>query len=129
MKSFKQFMYGTGATLLAAAPMIAMAQTRNPFEEGRDLVGDVGGEAGITTEATLPQIVGSIINVVLGFLGILLLVYLLWGGFKWMTSGGSEDGVKEAQTMIKNAIIGLIIVMASYAISTFVLDALIRVTS
>jgi hypothetical protein len=66
---------------------------------------------------------------VLGFLGIVLLFYFLYGGFKWMTAGGNEEGVEEAKTMIKNAVIGLVIVMASYALSSFVLSNLVAVTS
>lgn len=129
MKSLKTFAYGVGASALGLAlPAITFAQT-NPFQRGSDLVGEVGSEAGIDSSQTLPQIVGAIINVVLGFLGIVLLVYLLWGGFKWMTSGGSEEGVGEAKTMIRNAIIGLIIIVASYAISTFVLSSLVNIAT
>jgi len=77
----------------------------------------------------LPTIIGNIINIVLGFLGIVLLVYLIWGGFLWMTSGGSEEGATKAKEMIKNAIIGLIIIVASYALSTFVLSSLVTATT
>lgn len=130
MKGLKYFMYGTGATVLGSAlPMIARAQGSNPFQKAGDLVQRTGSEAGIETGRELPEIVGSIINIVLGFLGIVLLVYLLWGGFKWMTSGGSEEGVQEAKTMIRNAIIGLIIIVASYAIANFVLSQLVNVTT
>ena len=126
----KNFMYGTGVAVLGSAlPMLARAQGTNPFETAGDLVQRTGSEAGIESGRELPEIVGSIINIVLGFLGIVLLVYLIWGGFKWMTSGGSEEGVTEAKTMIKNAIIGLIIVVVSYAIANFVLTQLVNVTT
>jgi hypothetical protein len=126
MKGMKHLLYGTSVAVLGSAlPMIARAQ--GPFEKAKSDLGDVGTAAQIESGRTLPQMVGLIINVVLSFLGIVLLVYLIWGGFKWMTSGGSEEGVKEAKTMIRNAIIGLIIIVASYAIAGFVLDALINV--
>jgi len=130
MNGLKNFMYGTGAAILGGAlPMIAHAQGTNPFQTAGDLVQTTGGAAGISTTTDLPTLVGSIINIVLGFLGIVLLIYLIWGGFKWMTSGGSEDGVNEAKTMIRNAIIGLIIIVASYAISSFVLTQLVTITA
>ena len=45
-----------------------------------------------------------------------------------MTSGGSEDGGEKAQTMIKNAVIGLVIIVAAFAISNFVLGSLVNAT-
>ena len=87
-----------------------------------------GDSAGVPTTGSLPQIVGSVINILLGLLGILLFGYLLYAGFLWMTSGGSEDNVKKAQTMIKNAVIGLLIIVSAYAISSFVLDKLMVIS-
>jgi hypothetical protein len=46
-----------------------------------------------------------------------------------MTSGGDDDKVGEAKTMIKNAIIGLIVIVAAFSISNFVLTSLYNVTT
>lgn len=118
-----------------AMPLLAGAQgvpnlNENPFARGQKDANTIGQKAGIAGGTTdLYTIVGRIINVVLGFLGIVLLFYFLYGGFKWMTSGGESDGVDEAKTMIRNAVIGLVIVMASYALSNFVLSQLVAVTT
>ncbi len=119
----------TGTALAAvAAPFTAFA-AENPFNVSkRQLEGTVRTQAGLTGSTDLPVIIGNIINVVLGFMGILLLGYLLYAGFLWMTAGGSEDQVKKAKSMIQQAIIGLIIIVAAFAISTFVLQSLINVT-
>lgn len=113
-------------------PFVAQAAVgQNPFAPGgaaNTNIGAVGSAAGISTTNTLPQIVGTIINVVLGFMGIVLLFYLIYGGFKWMTSGGESKGVDEAKKMIQNAIIGLVIIVSSYAISSFVLGQLVSIT-
>lgn len=125
----------TGLTSgLVALPLVVGAQApnlnENPFTRGQKDAATIAGKAQIGGGTTdLYVIAGRIINVVLGFLGIVLLFYFLYGGFKWMTSGGEEDGVKEAKTMIKNAVIGLVIVMAAYALSDFVLRQLVAVTS
>jgi hypothetical protein len=118
-------------TSLVAMPLVVGAQAfTNPFESGQKNVEAVGGAAQIASGTSdINVIVGRIINVVLGFLGIVLLFYFLYGGFKWMTAGGEEEGVKEAKTMLRNAVIGLVIIMASYALSNFVLTQLARVTS
>ncbi len=126
---FKKTILMGMSTGLLALPLLASAVT-NPFETAGKNAEAIGTEAGIGGgETDIFVIVGRIINVVLGFLGMVLLFYFLYGGFKWMTSGGEEEGVEQAKTMIKNAVIGLVIVMASYALSGFVLDQLVTVTT
>jgi hypothetical protein len=69
-------------------------------------------------------IAGRIINIVLGFLGVIVLGLLLYGGFVWMTANGNEEKIETAKKILKNAVIGLIIVLASWAIATFILSKL-----
>jgi hypothetical protein len=73
-------------------------------------------------------IVAKVINVILGFLGIIAVVIILIGGFKWMTAGGSEDKVGEAKKLIVAGVIGLVIILASWGIATFVIDRLLNAT-
>ncbi len=80
--------------------------------------------AGVPASQDLFVIIGRVINIALGTVGVVLLGLLLYAGFLWMTSGGSEDNVKKAQTMIKNAIIGLLIVVSAFAITNFILSKL-----
>jgi len=74
-------------------------------------------------------IAASIIKVALGFLGIVAVVIILLGGFKWMTAGGNEDGVEEAKKLIIAGVIGLVIILASWGIATFVISSLLNATS
>ncbi len=48
--------------------------------------------------------------------GLLLLAYLIFGALRFMTAGGDEKGVTEAKAMITNAVIGLVILAASFPI-------------
>jgi heme/copper-type cytochrome/quinol oxidase subunit 2 len=131
MNPLKSIYFKAGATLAGLAlPVAALAE--NPFTKAQGDIGTIGGKAygtGGTPPPPLTTIIGNIINVALGFLGILLLVYLIYAGFLWMTAGGAEDKVKEAKKIIINCIIGMIIVVAAYAISSFVLTSLIQVTT
>lgn len=77
--------------------------------------GTSGGYAD-ATETSLAANIGVIINTVLSLLGILFIVLIIVGGFQWMTAGGNEEDVKKAQNRIKNAVIGLVIVVSAYAI-------------
>ncbi len=65
--------------------------------------------------------IGNIVQIAIGFLGILLVLYLLYGGFIWMTSGGDEGKIEDAKKMIVAAVVGLVLVIASYAIATFII--------
>ncbi|PLX26793.1 hypothetical protein C0583_05855 [Candidatus Parcubacteria bacterium] len=75
------------------------------------------------------NIAANIINLMLGFLGILAVVLILFGGFKWMTAAGNEDKVTEAKRLLVSGVIGLVIILAAYALAAFVLDAIFRVTT
>ena len=122
----KTFYYSAAATALALPATVMAAE--NPFNQDRVLTNSVGDKAGISTSQTLPGMAGSIINVILGFLGILLLFYMLYAGFLWMTAGGDEKKVTKAIDIIKQSIIGLVIIVAAFAISNFVLGSLVNVS-
>jgi len=101
--------------LLLAMPMTASAQ-------------DVYGINDFTNvnlgTKELRETVAGIVNIVLGFLGILATLIVLLGGFKWMTSGGNSDKVDEAKKLIGAGIVGLVIILAAYAIVRFVLGSI-----
>ncbi|MFA5022280.1 MAG: hypothetical protein WC508_04345 [Patescibacteria group bacterium] len=80
-----------------------------------------GGENPETTALT---IVGKVIAAFLSLFGIIFLILIIFGGYKWMLASGREDEVKKAQEIIRNAVIGLIIVLASYAITYFITTSL-----
>lgn len=61
-------------------------------------------------------VLASIISVVLGFVGIVLFVMLVIGGFKWLTSGGDPKGIEGAKATITNAIVGLLVIIFAYII-------------
>lgn len=65
-------------------------------------------------------IIGVIIGVILSFLGVIFLLLIIYGGFLWMTAAGNEEKVTKAKKIIQNSIVGLIIVIAAYAITVFV---------
>jgi len=70
-----------------------------------------------------------IINTLLGFLGVIAVLIILGGGFKWMVSGGNEEKVAEARRMIISGIIGLAVMFMAFAIASFVVQSLANATS
>ncbi|PIR07065.1 MAG: hypothetical protein COV55_01395 [Candidatus Komeilibacteria bacterium CG11_big_fil_rev_8_21_14_0_20_36_20] len=94
-------------------PDIVMAQS-DPFGVN-ELNNTVLGTKDLT------DTIAGIINIFLGFLGILATLIILYGGFIWMTSQGSADKIDRAKRIIINGVIGLVIILSAYAIARFLL--------
>jgi len=94
-------------------------------DTGIDIVGDATGLG----KKDLRETVGSIIQVALGFLGVVAVVVVLIGGFQYMTAGGSDEKVAKARKWIVSGIIGLAIILSAYAITSFVVEKLLEATT
>lgn len=70
------------------------------------------------------EIAATIINSLLGLLGTLLVCYVVYGGYLVLLSGGDEDKISEGKKVIKNAVIGLALILSAYGISKFVINKL-----
>jgi hypothetical protein len=96
---------------------------------GGAITGDAFAGAAGLGEADLVDTIGQIIRVALGFLGVIAVVIILLGGFKWMTAGGNDDKLKKAKGLLFSGIIGLVIILSAYAIASFVLSSLVTATA
>ncbi|MBI2644640.1 hypothetical protein HYW94_00475 [Candidatus Uhrbacteria bacterium] len=90
------------------------------FNSGLEAARDGAGVANKGIEA----FIGVLVQAVLGLVGVIFLILIIYGGFKWMSAAGQGKQLEEAQKMITHSIVGLIIVVLAYAISTFLLKAL-----
>jgi len=68
--------------------------------------------------------IANIVNIVLGFLGIIAVIMMVVAGYQWVMSGGNEDTVKQARGRIINALIGLAITLMAYIIVNFAVTQL-----
>ena len=89
---------------------------------------DAAAAAGVDGSVDLITLIGRIVNVVFGFLGVVLLGYILYAGYLWMTAGGDTKQIQQAKDTIRNAIIGLAIFVSSFAIVSFILRQLAGVS-
>ena len=78
-----------------------------------------GGDP-INPQTFIQSRAGQIIGFALSFVGILFLGLVIYAGLMWMTAQGAEAQVTKAKDLLINAVIGLIIVFAAYALTTFV---------
>jgi glucose uptake protein GlcU len=78
-----------------------------------------------TSSSTFTQELGNIIKIVLVAAGLLAVAFIIWGGFMYITSRGNEELATEAKNIIRNAIIGLVVIILSYVIVVVIARALI----
>ncbi len=118
-----------GAFMLAGIQHAqAAALTTDELFGGTVTGGEFASSAGLG-ETNLVDTIGQIIRVALGFLGVIAVVIILLGGFKWMTAGGNDDKLKKAKQLLFSGIIGLVIILSAYAVASFVISSLVTATS
>lgn len=65
----------------------------------------------------LGEFVGNVMTLAFGIALLLVLVYLVWGAFDWITSGGDKEAVGKARSKIVNALIGLAVLAVAFALA------------
>ncbi len=100
------------ATASTALSSLALA----PMVFAQDSIDVNAGEAGFRI-TDLGVLINALLRVTLGIVGLLVFVFLIWGGIEWLTAGGDKSKTESARQKITNAIIGLAIVAAAFAIS------------
>lgn len=70
---------------------------------------------------TIEGLVSTVINTALFIAFIAALVYLIWGGIKWIMSGGDKEGTNKAKETVTSALIGLAVVLGSWVLLNIVI--------
>ncbi len=130
-KLSKQIAIIVSSIVVCLAVLAPMAQA-GPY--GSFGLNETAYEAKIITKAdgssaaTIPQIIGGVVQAILGLLGVIFLIQTVYSGVSWMMAGGNEETITKAKSTIQLAIIGLIICLSAYGITYFVLDSFQAVT-
>jgi hypothetical protein len=88
--------------------------------------------SGITGEAGIPLLSGSpstvinrIVTAFLWVIGLVAIIYLIWGGMMYVTAGGDAEKAGKGRTAITNAIVGIIIIALALIIYRAVVGGLL----
>ena len=82
-----------------------------------------GVEAARTPEMSTKPIgttIGEVVNIFLYFVGAVAVIVVIWGGFQYITSSGDSQKATTAKNTIMYAVIGIVVVVMSYAIVNWV---------
>ncbi len=129
-KRLKGWYAGLGFWLaLGLFPMAAQAISPAASAIEGSLQGAGSAAYGTSTVANnAPQLIANGINVILGASGIVLIGYLVYAGILYMQAGSDPKKATQAKTIIVNAVIGLVIIVAAWAIANFVFQQLAAAT-
>jgi len=111
---FLSLLYGVWAL-----PALAQFGLADPLADS----GQTSQTLGLATQ-DFRVVIGNVIRTVLGFLGIIAVGVVIYGGIKWMTSQGEENAILESKKIVYGGVTGLVIVLFSFAITTFILSAI-----
>ncbi|MCX6811223.1 MAG: pilin [Candidatus Berkelbacteria bacterium] len=72
----------------------------------------------------LQTVIARLINVAFIAAGLVAVIYLIIGGFRYVTSSGNAEAIEGAKATILNAIIGLIVIFISFLLVNYILGAI-----
>ena len=81
---------------------------------------ELGDSFAFTETNQLGPLISKIVGILIAVSAILFLFYFIWGGIQWLSSSGEKTAVASAEQKLTAAFIGLIIVLASWAIFSLV---------
>lgn len=124
----KKLFYKIGAVIsfsvVALVPVSVFAQLSQAQQDLSSIGSELGG-----SPTNLPELVGKLINIFLSVLGIFFVVLVVYAGYLWMTDMGEGKKVEKAKTLLGQAIIGIVITLSAYAISSFVIERIVTGTT
>lgn len=112
-----------------STPVLAVDDTT----AGDTTAGDktAGDNSGSTVNLTnpigsdsIPALIGRVITAVLGVVGSLALLMVIYGGFTWMLAAGNSEKIKKGRDIIVWAMLGLVVIFTSYALVRFVITSI-----
>lgn len=99
-------------------PALAQGGLIRPDDAPTSITDATGGQG------SFRELAKTFLNFILGFLGFLAVVMVIYGGFLYVTAAGKQEKVDEGKKIILYAIIGIVIILLSFAIVNTVLGGL-----
>jgi hypothetical protein len=115
----------SGIMFLIPSLVFAEGKTKDDVTKGGTGFSATTKAAGLSGTADIATIAGGLIRGLLGLVGVIFLLLMVYAGFLWTTAGGNQDRVDKAKKIIVAAVIGAVLVFSAYTITDFVLVSLV----
>ncbi len=111
--------------LILAIPVFAFAQS--PIQQGINTSGirTMFGFGPLQNAQTLDMLIAEVVRLVLRFVGLIAILFIIIGGYRYITSQGNEEVAETGKNTLINAIIGLVIIALAYVIVTVVVNTIL----
>jgi hypothetical protein len=111
-----KYLPGVLAGLIVPFAAAAYNEVQNGLQTSalQTMFGFSGG--GLSSSNTLSELIFNVIRIALGFAGAVAVVFVIIGGFQYMTSSGNEEQAEKGKKTLINAIIGVVVIVMSYVI-------------
>jgi len=120
LKNKKFILISAALLVLFLLPMITNAAFDQGFFEGMKQAGVSGSYEATDNQNYLTDLIGSIIGTIIGLIGSVFLILIIYSGWQWLTAGGEEGKIDKAKTRIKNSVIGVGVCLLAFGIALFV---------
>lgn len=125
IKKISYYLIGSIASFLLLVNHVLAAPTlKDAFktEANKPLHTVAEKGAGYLPGITVESLAGKIITIIISLLGIIFVLFVIYGGYLYLTAAGNEEKTKKGRTIIVQSLLGLIIILSAYAISYFVIN-------
>jgi len=107
---------------------INSALAQDPFS---DALNEVNTSTGTVTaykdKGDLATTIGSTIQIILGIIGLLLIINILYAGVTWTFAMGETDKIDKAKSLIKYSIVGLAVILIAYGLTGYIISQLTKI--
>lgn len=111
--------------LVFSLPLFAFAQSN--VQQGLSGIQSIFGfSGGLTSSTTLKDLIINAIRLMLMFAGIIAVVFVIIGGYMYITSGGNAEQAEKGQNTVVNAIVGIVMIILSYVIINVLVNLVSR---
>ena len=125
----KKILLAFGLILAFATPIVTTSNVLNSqaYAEGAaDLIQKGADSTGQKDSRSAGDLAKDFVNIMLFAVGILAVIMLIWGGIRYVLSGGDSGAVSSAKKTILYAVVGLIVAILAYAIVNFVITTIAK---
>lgn len=113
--------FGIFYSVIAAEPSTTTPSSSSSSSKTKTYEAQIKSPIG---EVTAGELIGRIVEYLMGLVGVIAVLMLIWGGVMYMTSAGNEEKINTAKKIITGAIIGLVVALLAYLIVDQVIKAL-----
>jgi hypothetical protein len=104
--------------IICSLPMAAAAVT----------IEDIGPQVGMTMMDIRPFLI-NIVSLILGFIGVVSVSMIIYGGSLLLVAGGNEDVIQHGRRIVIGAVIGIVLVLSSWVLASNIFGVVSQVTS